>query len=195
VVIGYILLIPSVLGMILSALTFFGVFAVSGIKTRDNSYARIASIGSAQDEFDIGFRRSCVSSAQRSYRQRTGSSAPLPVIEQVCECTLTDVKAGIQPGLASQGCLDQFVKGTLEPITPEVQTMYSDALAPRTRATSTRHQRQDTDVAKGLFRIIGGSFALFWLVAFFVSGLIGWLLVMKKRVLQCRFCGAVVNAS
>lgn len=29
----------------------------------------------------------------------------------------------------------------------------------------------------------------------FVSGLLGWLLVMKKRVLQCSFCQAVVNAS
>lgn len=29
----------------------------------------------------------------------------------------------------------------------------------------------------------------------FVSGLVGWLLVMKKNVLQCDICGAVVNAS
>ncbi len=28
----------------------------------------------------------------------------------------------------------------------------------------------------------------------FVSGLLGWLLIMKKHVLQCGYCGAVVNA-
>ena len=32
-------------------------------------------------------------------------------------------------------------------------------------------------------------------IACFVGGLLGWLLVMKKRVLQCPVCGAVVNAS
>jgi hypothetical protein len=30
-------------------------------------------------------------------------------------------------------------------------------------------------------------------VCLFVSGLLGWLLVMKKRVLKCTFCGAVVE--
>jgi hypothetical protein len=32
-------------------------------------------------------------------------------------------------------------------------------------------------------------------IASFVGGLLGWLLVMKKRVLQCSVCGAVINAS
>jgi len=32
-------------------------------------------------------------------------------------------------------------------------------------------------------------------IACFVSGLLGWLLVMRKRILQCPVCGAVVNAS
>ena len=29
----------------------------------------------------------------------------------------------------------------------------------------------------------------------FIGGLLGWLLVMRKRVLQCSVCGATVNAS
>lgn len=41
----------------------------------------------------------------------------------------------------------------------------------------------------------GSGIALFIGIACFVSGLIGWLLVMKKDVLQCDNCGAVVNAS
>ena len=41
----------------------------------------------------------------------------------------------------------------------------------------------------------GEGVALFFGVASFVSGLIGWLLVMKKQVLECNACQAVVNAS
>lgn len=37
--------------------------------------------------------------------------------------------------------------------------------------------------------------AFFFAVAFFVSGLLGWLLVMKKKVLACTHCSAVVPAS
>ena len=47
------------------------------------------------------------------------------------------------------------------------------------------------DAATGLAEGI----AFFWTVAALVSGVLGWLLVMKKRVLQCDQCGAVVAAS
>ena len=36
--------------------------------------------------------------------------------------------------------------------------------------------------------------SVFVIVASFVAGLFGWLLTMKKKVLQCSNCGAVVNA-
>jgi hypothetical protein len=196
VVIGYILLIPSILGVILSGL-MFGAFAVRGFKASDNTDRRIEPIRSVQDDAYASFRRNCIASAQRSYRQKTGLTIALPVAEQYCECTLSEIKAAGTQDLVStaQGCADQLVNGTLDPITPEVEAMYSYALGHRTTtATLTQHQRQDKNVARGLL-IISGSIALFWMVAFFVSGLIGWLLVMKKRVLQCRLCGAVVNAS
>ena len=32
-------------------------------------------------------------------------------------------------------------------------------------------------------------------VASFIGGLLGWLLVMKKRVLQCSVCNATISAS
>jgi hypothetical protein len=53
----------------------------------------------------------------------------------------------------------------------------------------------DNDAATNLFQFIGGAFTIFWGIAFFVGGLFGWLLVMKKRVLQCSICGATVSAS
>jgi len=43
--------------------------------------------------------------------------------------------------------------------------------------------------------VIAGGFSMFIIVAAFVAGLLGWLLIMRKRVLQCPHCGAVVPAS
>lgn len=42
--------------------------------------------------------------------------------------------------------------------------------------------------------VVGGV-AVFFLISSFVVGLLGWLLVMKKKVLQCSNCGAIVAAS
>ena len=44
-----------------------------------------------------------------------------------------------------------------------------------------------TGLAGGIFIILG--------IASFVGGLLGWLLVMKKKVLLCNSCGAAINAS
>jgi len=42
--------------------------------------------------------------------------------------------------------------------------------------------------------LAGGASILFGVFSL-VGGLLGWLLVMKKAVLQCNACGAVVAAS
>ena len=47
----------------------------------------------------------------------------------------------------------------------------------------------------GLGALVTGSAAVFVGVFSLVSGLLGWLLVMKKKVLQCNACGAVISAS
>ncbi len=57
---------------------------------------------------------------------------------------------------------------------------------------------QSATTEKGLAVLattIGSGFFLFLLVVSFVGGVFGWLLVMKKKVLQCSHCGAVVAAS
>lgn len=51
----------------------------------------------------------------------------------------------------------------------------------------------NADAAVG--RVLGEAFFLFTAIASFVGGLLGRLLVMKKRVLQCSVCNAVVSAS
>ena len=50
--------------------------------------------------------------------------------------------------------------------------------------------RQSQDAGTNI-RIFGSLSAVTLGIIFFVGGLTGWLLVMKKRVLQCNVCGAV----
>lgn len=42
--------------------------------------------------------------------------------------------------------------------------------------------------------ILGSSFAVMIGIGSFIGGLLGWLLVMRRRVLQCTVCGAAVDA-
>ena len=50
-------------------------------------------------------------------------------------------------------------------------------------------------VGAGAATVVAGSFSIFVIVASFVGGLLGWLLIMRKRVLECARCGAIVPAS
>jgi hypothetical protein len=50
-------------------------------------------------------------------------------------------------------------------------------------------------IGKGAGAACGCGFSALIIVGSFVGGLIGWLLVMRKQVLQCARCGAVVAAS
>jgi hypothetical protein len=61
-------------------------------------------------------------------------------------------------------------------------------------AASSPHAANNVALADTATGIAGGV-AIFFGIASFVGGLIGWLLVMKKQVLECNTCKAVVNAS
>jgi hypothetical protein len=61
-------------------------------------------------------------------------------------------------------------------------------------AASLPHNPNDVAAANMVTGIAGGV-AIFFGIASFVGGLIGWLLVMKKQILECNICNAVVNAS
>jgi hypothetical protein len=50
-------------------------------------------------------------------------------------------------------------------------------------------------VGAGAGTAIAGGFSIAVIVMSFIGGLLGWLLVMKKKVLECPVCGAVVPAS
>ncbi len=61
-----------------------------------------------------------------------------------------------------------------------------------TAATTTNIDTSSgSNVAAGIL----GGFSIFMGIAALVSGLLGWLLIMKKQVLECDVCHAVVNAS
>jgi len=47
----------------------------------------------------------------------------------------------------------------------------------------------------GAFLAVAGATGFMFILAPLLLGLLGWLLVMKKSVLQCNACGAVVPAS
>ncbi len=50
-------------------------------------------------------------------------------------------------------------------------------------------------IGAGAGAVIGGGLSIFLIISCFVGGLLGWLLVMKKQVLQCNQCSATVAAS
>ncbi len=137
VVIGFILLIPSVLGML------FGIFMlfITGAASTQTSVSGERKIRAAQD-------------------------VPEPIIAEV----IAKKSVG---------------NAELESLSPEKQSAIHDA------QLSASAQR----VGAGAATVIVGGFSLFIVVASFVGGLLGWLLMMRKRVLQCVRCGAVVAAS
>lgn len=185
--IGFILLVPSILGIIFSAFVFFGVNISSalmffGIESAANTSD---SIPPFQSDFDASFRKSCAVGVRQT-NQEVGYHASQQLIEQYCECSLSTFKETGSETTASQTCLQKATEGTLEPLSPDVDAFYSGNSPSRGLVAP---------VASLATSVIGSGYAIAIGIASFVGGLLGWLLVMRKRVLQCNVCGAVVNAS
>lgn len=49
------------------------------------------------------------------------------------------------------------------------------------------------DDHKGAIAGVSIGFGLFFAVASFVSGLLGWVLIMRKKVFKCLRCGFIMN--
>jgi hypothetical protein len=181
VVIGFILLIPSVVGMALSVLMLLGIFAYHG----NDSEGGVSQMSA----YNAGYRRECFAQLDRDYRSRSGYSPGPPAIdlmEESCECMLAVTKqTGSSEEMATTVCAQRLERnrGRLPEVSQDLKNFYA--------GTVTHSNRS---LASG-FRIFGGGLTVAFGIACFVSGLLGWLLVMKKRVLQCSMCGAVVNAS
>jgi len=179
VAIGFILLIPSVCGMLFSALILVGALTIPVPAT--------TPIPLAQSKFDAGFRRSCAASVRQNYH-RSGVQAPQAKVESYCECALTTYKETGSEVMASQECNQRAQDDTLDQVGQDVDVLYSDT--PQQSVAVN-----DSFIPTAVLRFVGSVGAVAMGIGFFVGGLLGWLLVMRKRVLQCDFCGAVVNAS
>lgn len=176
VAIGVILLIPSILGMLSCAVMLLAFNTSLGAALGVNANR---SIHPRQSPQDAKFRKGCKDGFAEVSYQLPGVSAP-----QFCECALSVYKVTGDAEGASRTCADRGLNGTLEQPNPDVDVFYSGETSTATKAGLI--------TAMG---VLGNTFFVGLGIGFFVSGLLGWLLVMRKRVLQCDVCGAVVNAS
>jgi hypothetical protein len=123
VAIGFIFLIPSVLGMVFSALLLLGVnvYKGDGLSTLADRPDR-----DFQSAFDANFRRSCSRNFKQSYIQASGIPASQPLIEQYCECALSTFKETGSETTAAHTCIQRTIAGTLNPLSDDVAPLYSD---------------------------------------------------------------------
>src|SRR5262245_25805922 len=142
VVIGFILLIPSVLGMLVGILTLVGVIAAVP------AHSQIPSMN------------------PETRTRLEAQQVPEPVITQVAASKPID-------------------EAQLAALTPQQQT------AVRVAQLSLSAGK----VRSGAGVVVASGLSLFVIVMSFVGGLLGWILIMRKRILQCTRCGAVVPAS
>jgi hypothetical protein len=139
VAIGFILLIPSALGVLFGVL----MLGVTGV----------ASLQPTQAEREIHARL---------------------VAQQIPDAIITEVGSG-KPVSDDQ----------LVPLTYQQRTAVHDA------QESVSAHKFDA----GLTTLVAGGLSLFIIVASFVGSLLGWLLIKRKRLLECARCGAIVAAS
>lgn len=143
---------------------------------------------SFQSAFDAHFRQSCAKSFKQNYSAE-GVPAPVLLTEQYCECALSTFKETGSETIAAQTCVQRAKEGPLDEPSQEVDALYSGDIPHK------RQARGRSTPLRVFASVFGSVSAIVVGVTSFVGGLLGWLLVMKKRVLQCDVCGAVVNAS
>ncbi len=183
VAIGFILLIPSILGMISCALVLV-VSIGSGTIGLGKGFLSSRPVQPSQSAFDASFRHSCARSFKQSYTRLSKVSPSNFLTEAYCECALSTFKETDSETISAQTCLQRTEDGTLNAPSQDMDALYSDDIP--------------LEPASGVITVaslFSGVFSIIWGITFFVGGLLGWLLVMKKNVLQCNVCGAVVNAS
>lgn len=154
VFIGFILLIPSVLGVIFSALMFFGV-----LSSADNT-----------GESDR---------ITREVRASMQDYVPTLLIDAVIDGRNDYVDSWIRQEYIDHGNPFQI----------------AGARDIERRVREAQERLRSINTTSGIGVIVGTGVSIAFGVASFVGGLLGWLLVMRKRVLQCSVCNAVLNAS
>ncbi|HZQ51338.1 MAG TPA: hypothetical protein VFB14_04025 [Bryobacteraceae bacterium] len=146
VVIGFILLIPSVCGIAFAVLLIFGSLSAAGVSGVQSST----------------LRRQAIAEMRRN-------DVPPSVIRAVLA----------NPDLDADDLISRL---------PMYQISWiKDAEAKLKRAPATV-------IGGAGMALFGSGFAVIIGIGSFIGGLLGWLLVMRRRVLQCTVCGAAVDA-
>lgn len=187
VAIGYILLIPSILGMIASALIFFGLTAlgVHGLRNAPNQVTE-----PVHEDWNTRYRRACINIPE--------SDTAVPITQRVpyCECTRSEYKRSNSTEHADQICSQKLQANALDEVSEDTKRAYDNLIGTSwSDVGEIERVQSQPQTTTPFFNILGGAFAIALGVGSFVGGLLGWLLVMKKRVLRCYVCGAIVNAS
>jgi len=121
VAIGYILLIPPLIGMVVSALMLFGVITYKSNESTPTGMTAQYSHGGYDDEF----RHACGTAFAQSFQKSTGTTAPPILIAEYCECALSSFKGTNSETDAAQICKQQYLNGSLIVPDQEVQDIYS----------------------------------------------------------------------
>jgi hypothetical protein len=178
VAIGYILLVPSIIGILICAVLII-VALIHGSSPSASGNVPV------QENVDGGTRRWCINSLAPPNLSDQQAA-------QYCECWSSLLDHDYIGRDAIVKCMDQLSQGTIAAIDPETLSQYS----------SLRGHPQAYPQAPQKDAPLGISENLWWYgvtvivgICFFVSGLLGWLLVMKKKILQCSICGATISAS
>jgi UPF0716 family protein affecting phage T7 exclusion len=132
----------------------------------------------------------------------------IPSVLGILFCLLMLLLTAVGGGAAVSQAGDEAAGPLRRAGVPEAvvqKTIASKPLSPREMAALTPAQRKavmdaragvvGTKVGAGGLAIIAGGVLIFFAIVSFVFGLLGWLLVMKKKVLRCMNCLAVVPAS
>jgi len=110
---------------------------------------------------------------------------------------------------SASGSIDNTVRAQLEaakiPDSIVAKAIAGDSITDAEKSSLTDDQRQALSdgstsltasrIGAGAGTAIAGGASIGIIVIAFIGGLLGWLLVMKKKVLQCPACSAVVAAS
>ena len=140
VVIGYLLLIPCVIGMLIGIMGLFGTGA---------------AVSEVSDQMN-----------QDSKAKLEAAQIPTAVIESIEEDATVDAS---DTANLSQEQLEVVEQAKLD--------------------------RGAQIIGTGLGAAAAGGVSIVAIIFSFIGGLIGWLLIMKKKVLQCNSCSAIVSAS
>lgn len=178
VLIGYLLLIPSVVGMASGA----GVLLYVNWLSFNATYQARTQGG-------------VINEAQRQIGMAKAEMQGAGVPEEIVDTIIYPGSRGVPTGDDLESELREFPN--LSPTQRDIIRYAAKKSDESEKAWADAADAPPNKSAENIevLGFIGSGLALIVAISSFVGGLLGWLLVMKKKVLQCSVCGAVVNAS